>query len=251
MLNVTDTQMLAWISSFLLPLFRVLGLMAAAPILSHRSVSMRMRVAIAAAITLPLSVWIELPAGLDVAAPQGWAMIVREIAIGLLIGFTARLVFASFELAGELIGLQMGLSFAGFFDPGAGQSNAVGRVLSNLSLLTFLSLNGPVILMVAVAQSFQTFPVGLGLQGLQRFDLVTMGAELFATGLSVALPFVILMLFLNAVLGVVSRVAPQLNVFAVGFPLTIGAGLALLATGFPLLEQPLTRSIERLMQLLG
>lgn len=252
MITVTDTQLLAWISALLLPLFRVLGLMTTAPVLSNRAFPVRVRVAFAAAIALCVAPSVELPPGFDLAAPSGLMMVVRETLIGLVIGFIARLAFAAFELAGELIGLQMGLSFAGFFDPAAGQGNAIGRMMGTFSLMSFVALDGPLVLVFAVVRSLETFPIDPSIAlPLGRLSPAQLGAELFATGLAIALPFMAMLLFLNVVLGVMSRVAPQLNLFGVGFPISIGAGLLLFGTAFPLLEAPLAQSVERLATMLA
>lgn len=248
MLSVTDTQLLGWLAAFLLPLFRVLGLMTAAPVLSSRAVPARARVAIALSVALVATMVVPPPPGdAGLGSALGWLVAAREVGIGLAIGFVARLIFTAFEVAGELVGLQMGLSYAGFFDPSAGQSNAIGRVVNNFAMLTFVTMNGPLVLVGAVLQSFKAFPLGATQLDWGRFDPIGLGGDLFATALSIALPFIVLLLFLNVVLGVISRVAPQLNVFAIGFPVTIGSGLALFALAFPLLEAPLARAMERLM----
>ena len=247
MLTVSEAELLAWLNAVVMPLFRVLGLMTSAPILSSRSLPARARVAIGLAVSLVATRVVDLPPGAGLGADNGWLLVAREVGIGLAIGFVARMIFAAFELAGEIVGLQMGLSFAGFFDPSAGQANAIGRVVNNFAMLTFVTMNGPLVLIAAVVQSFRVFPVASAQFDWGRFDPIGLGTELFATGLSIALPFVVLLLFVNAVLGVISRVAPQLNVFAIGFPVTIGAGLALFALAFPLLDAPLGRAMERLI----
>ena len=247
-LSITDTQLLGWVGAVLFPLLRVLGLMTAAPVLSSRSVPVRARVAIAVSVALIAAMVLPPPpADAHLGTQQGWLLAAREVGIGLAIGFVARMIFAAFEIAGELIGLQMGLSYAGFFDPFAGQSNAIGRVVNNFAMLTFVSMNGPLVLMSAVLQSFKVFPAATAQLDWGRFDPIGLGGELFATALTIALPFIMLLLFLNAVLGVISRVAPQLNVFAIGFPVTIGAGLLLFASAFPLHDAPLGRAMERLL----
>ena len=250
MLSFTDTQLFEWITVLVMPLFRILGLMTSAPVLSNRAMSGRIRLAMGLSVSLIVSMVIEVPAGVSLAGlagPDAWLLVARELGIGLLIGFVARLIFAAFELAGELIGLQMGLSFAGFFDPSAGHANAVGRFLNNFAMLTFVAMNGPLVLLVAVVQSFQVFPIATAGFDWSRFDLVALAAGLFVTGLSMALPFMMLLLFMNCVLGVISRVAPQLNVFAIGFPITIGCALGLLAVAFPIFERPLERAMQQLM----
>ena len=251
MVSLTDTQLLSWLTSFLLPLFRTLGLLSIAPILSNRSIPVRAKIALAVVVTLPLAGAATVPPGLTLGSPESGLLVAREFAIGWLIGFTARLFFAAFEIAGEVIGLQMGLSFAGFFDPSAGHSNAVGRLLNTFAQLSFIAMNGPLVLIAALAHSLQRFPIGRIAFEWRNFDLIEAAGEMLASGLAVALPFMILMLFLNLVLGTIARVAPQLNVFAVGFPVTVGAGLAMLASGVPLFEAPLTRAVERLLESLG
>jgi flagellar biosynthesis protein FliR len=251
-LNVTDTQMFAWLAGILLPFFRILGLMSSGPIISNRAFPVRARVALSAVVAIVSAPFIEVPAGVSIVSGDALILIAREVLIGVAIGFIARLTFAAFEIAGEAIGLQMGLSFAGFFDPQSGQSNALGRSLSTFSLLIFTSLNGPLLLIAAVVQSFSVFPIDPGAAvPWDRLAPVAMGADLFAMALSIALPFIALLLFLNLVLGIISRVAPQFNVFVVGFPITIGAGLILFAIGLPLIEQPLLVATERMLQTLG
>ena len=247
MLSISDAELQGWIVALVLPLFRVLGLMTGAPVLSSRAMPARLRVAIGLSVSLLVSIGIDIPPGIDLASGNAWLLAARELGIGLLIGFVARLIFAAFELAGEIIGLQMGLSFAGFFDPSAGHANALGRLLNNFAMLTFIVLNGPLVLLLAVTQSFEVFPIATTVFDWGRFDLVGLAADLFTTGLSMALPFMMLLLFMNCVLGVISRVAPQLNVFAIGFPITIGCGLGLLAVAFPLFERPLARAMQQLM----
>lgn len=248
MIVVGEAQLLAWLGGLLLPFFRLLGLFSSAPILSQRSVPVRVRVTVAivvAALVAPLSSASPVP---DLASASGWLVIANETLIGLAIGFVARAVLAAVELAGEIIGLQMGLSFAGFFDPDSGQANAVSRLLNTLSLWAFVAIDGPVLLVATLVRSFEVIPPATSLADwLGRLQPATLGAGLFELGLMLALPFMALLLFVNLGLGVVARIAPQLNIFAIGFPVTIGAGLLLLTLGLPLMQQPLQILIERLL----
>ena len=176
----------------------------------------------------------------------------HEVAIGLAIGFAARLVLAAAEIGGELIGLQMGLSFAGFFDPQSGSANAIGRLVSTMALLTFVVLDGPQLLLAAVVRSFAVLPLTLEASlPLGAAQLARFGTGIFGSALSIALPIVAMQLIVNLVLGIVSRVAPQFNVFAIGFPVTIGSGLLLLALGLPVLDQALIGATEQMLGLLG
>lgn len=251
MLRITDAQLLGWLSAVLFPFFRVLALMSSAPILSSRAIPMRARVALSGAIALVIAPFVSIPAGMSIDAPQAWLLVAREVAIGLAIGFVARLVFAAFELAGEMIGLQMGFSYAGYFDPQAGSTNAIGRMVGTLALLGFVALNGPLVLIAALVRSFELFPVASSVtMPWSHAEIVRLGGEVFSLATSIALPFMALLLFVNLVLGVMSRVAPQFNIMAIGFPVTIGAGLVLIAIGLPLIEQPLAGATERVMSML-
>lgn len=255
MIAFTDTQLLAWLSAFLLPFFRVLGLFTSAPLLSSRQVTARVRIVLAAAVSSLAAPWVAVSLGTQpvLGSPQAWAAIAHEVLIGLSIGFAARLVFAAFELAGEIIGLQMGFSFAGFFDPSSGaQGTAIGSFFGTTGSLLFVAMNGPLLLIATVVQSFEVFPVGAeGFAVLGAMNPARLGAELFALALTVALPFLALMLFVNLTLGVASRVAPQLNLFGLGMPVSIVAGLLLLALAYPWVQAPFVQAMQRALTLFG
>lgn len=133
-------------------------------------------------------------------------------------------MFAAIEFAGEVVGLQMGLSFAAFFDPtSGGQLNAVARFYGTAAAWLFVVMNGHLLLTAAVLQSFQAFPVSPEpLAFLKVVQPQTWGAELFKLGLWVSLPVVAMLILVNMVMGLVARVAPQMNIFSVGFPVTLG-----------------------------
>ncbi|MGE3861440.1 MAG: flagellar biosynthetic protein FliR [Burkholderiaceae bacterium] len=248
MIAVTETQLLAWLSAYLLPFFRILGLFSSAPILSQRVVALRVRISFSLLMAMLIAPLIPSQATVDLASAAGLLAVAGEVLIGVAIGFIARVILASVEIAGEAVGLQMGLSFAGFFDPESGQLNAVSRLLNTLSLAAFVAINGPVLLIAAVVRSFDLIPPGAALGSwLERLQPAALGAGLFELGVTIALPFMALLLFVNLALGVIARIAPQLNIFAIGFPVTIGTGLALLALGLPLLQQPFQVLIERLL----
>ena len=168
-------------------------------------------------------------------------MAIQQVVIGLSIGLAARIVFSAVELAGEVVGLQMGLNFAGFFDPAtSSQSSTVGRFFGNTTMLLFVVTNGHLLLIQTVVASFGTFPLGQGVTtALAQMKLHELGALVFSYGLWIALPMIGILLFVNTVLGFMSRVAPQMHVFAIGFPLTVTAGLVGVTFTLPMMEQPL------------
>jgi len=250
-ITFTDAQLSAWYGALFWPLVRVLALFSSAPLLSHRAIPLRIKVALGVAITVVVMPNVPAPPLADALTGSGIALLAQNVLVGLVIGFTVRIVFAAFELAGELIGLQMGLSFAGFFNPASGSTeNAVASFMSLIALLCFLSIDGHLMLVHALAESFRLFPltgtpsIPLGFDGIVRI-----AADMFAIALTLALPFIAVLLLINIVLGVLARVAPQLNIFAVGFPLTLLAGMALLFTLLPYCEGPLRSALERAVTL--
>ncbi len=250
MITFTEAQLLGWINPLLWPFLRALALFSALPVFSQRSVPARVRVALAAFIALAAQPTLPTPpvVALDSLA-QVLPLVAQQMVIGLALGFAVRLVFAAVEFAGELIGLQMGLNFAGFFDPiSAGTATASSRFFGTTIAWLFIVINGHLIVIAALVQSFQAFPVGpepfafLRVAAPHRW-----GAEIFSTGLWIALPLITMLLFVNLVLGAVSRVAPQINIFAIGFPVTLGVGLLGLVLTLPALQQPFTMALERLL----
>jgi flagellar biosynthesis protein FliR len=150
-------------------------------------------------------------------------------------------VFASLDVAGELIGLQMGLSFATFFDPQSqGQTSVIAQIIGIVSTLLFLALNGHLLLVQGLAQSFEWLPITAEPVRSEGFLwLARSGSVLFATGLLLALPVVAALLITNIALSVLTRAAPQLNLMAIGFPITSTVGIAVLWLSLPVLANVL------------
>jgi len=249
MLTFTEAQVLAWVSPLLWPFIRVLALFGAMPVLAQRSVPMRLRVALAFLISLCAQASLpEMPV-IPLDSAQAFLVILQQVLIGLALGFAARVVFAAIELAGELVGLQMGLNFAGFFDPATGgQTTAVSRFYGVSVSWLFIVINGHLLLIAAVVQSFQAFPVGPEPFAFVRTVQPQLwGAEIFRLGLWIALPMIAMLLFVNLVLGIVSRVAQQMNVFAIGFPITLSVGLLGVLLTLPMMSAPFTMAIEQML----
>lgn len=242
MLSVSATQLDAWLAALMFPLARLLGLFAAAPIFSNRGVSVRVRLAIGMGVALALLPVMPAMPAVPPAAGIGLMIFVQQIFIGVAIGFMMRIVFATVDLAGALIGMQMGLSFAIFFDPDAGGQTAVlSDFLALLTTLLFLAVNGHLLLIEVLVRSFEWLPIGTDIVRAQGWAYVARaGATVFAAGLLLALPVMGILLVANISLGVLTRAAPQLNLFAVGFPITLTAGfigVLLMLTNFaPVLQ---------------
>jgi len=244
---ISSAQIAAWAGYVFWPLVRVLALMGAAPALSHRAIPLRAKVAIGIAVALAIAPTVQAPPlgqALDAAFLD---MLVRNLLVGLSLGFAVRVLFSGIELAGQMVGLQVGLSYGGFFNPEAADTdNPVGNFVSLMVLLLFLAIDGHLILLYALARSFEVFPIATASAQPMAFDaLAGLGAQVFSIALSMSLPILGVMLLINVVLGVMARVAPQLNLFAVGFPLTLSAGMVVLFLFLPHLEGPMRATLER------
>ena len=182
---------------------------------------------------------------IDPASGLGFIILLQQLLIGIAIGFVMRIVFVAVEMAGELIGLQMGLGFAIFFDPqNSGQIDIIGRFLGVIASLAFLAMNGHLMVLALISQSFSTLPVGVsGVNELTFQTLANWGQEIFRSGLQLSLPVLTALLITNLALGILTRAAPQLNIFAVGFPLTLSIGLFVLALSMPFYAPILERLV--------
>ncbi|MDP2367629.1 flagellar biosynthetic protein FliR [Rhodoferax sp.] len=250
MISLSESQLMAWLTPILWPFLRVLAVFTAAPIFSSRVFPVRARIALAFLIAFAAQPTLQGQPLIGLDGPQALGAVIQQVGIGLAIGFTVRLILAAVELAGEVVGFQMGLNFAAFFDPAANaQTSAVARFFGHMAALLFVVLNGHLVVLMAVIRSFEVFPVDQSfLEALQRLKLYELGAELFATALWIALPMVGMLMFTNLALGIVSRVAPQMNIYAVGFPITLTVGLVGIAATLPFLDQPFTALMERMIE---
>jgi len=252
MFTFDEAQIAAWLSPLLWPFVRVLALFSVAPVFAQRAVPLRLKIGLALLVAVCAQPMLGAQAVVAVDSAQALGTLVQQVGVGLAVGFAARLVFSALELAGEVVGLQMGLNFAAFFDPASNaQASAVSRFLVYVATLVFITINGHCLVLMALLHSFVTFPVdGSLVHTIQTLRLHELGSAIFASALWLALPLTAMLAFVNLVLGTISRVAPQMNVYAIGFPLTLSVGLLGLWAVLPLLEQPLVGLLERSMQTL-
>ncbi|MFH8134858.1 flagellar biosynthetic protein FliR [Pantoea osteomyelitidis] len=236
MIEVDSSQLVHWVSQFYWPLVRMLALIATAPVLSERTVSNRVKIGLAVMIT-----WLMMPllppVEVTLFSPAGFWLLIQQMLIGIALGLTMQFAFAAVRTAGEIIGLQMGLSFATFFDPGSRLNMPVlARFLDMLAMLLFLSFDGHLWLISMLADSFHMMPVsGAPLNANAFMALVKAAGLIFLNGMMLALPLIVLLLTLNLALGLLNRVSPQLSVFAIGFPVTLTVGILSLGMMMPLL----------------
>ncbi|MGZ8364823.1 MAG: flagellar biosynthetic protein FliR [Nitrospira sp.] len=232
---------------FLVLISRIGGLLAALPVLSGRTVPAKVKLALVLALGVLLAPLIRLP-----AVPYDpvvlAAGLVSEMVIGLAIGLAVRLFFGALELAGELIGVQMGFGVVQLFDPAtAEQTPIIGQYFTLLATLLFLSLNGHLLLVATIISSYESIPAfGASVPGEMGEAILRLSQNMFILGLKLAAPVLVIILLINILLALLGRAVSQINVFVLSFPVTIAGGLAVMGLSVPFVTELLVREIERL-----
>ncbi len=245
-MNFTEQELTQWITGFIWPFFRIAALIMVAPILGVRIVPMRFRVGLALALTLVIAPVLPPGPQVDPASVQGILISGAQIMIGLAMGFLVRLVFSAVEMGGNLIGQTMGLGFAQMMDPANGVTvPVVSQFYTVLATLIFLILNGHLILIETLVDSFRTIPVALAsISGDGLWTLLAWSAWIFKGALIISLPALAALLLVNAAFGVMMRAAPQLNIFVIGFPISLMLGFIFILLSLPLFPAQFTSLVE-------
>ena len=244
------------LSHYFWPSVRVLALFTTAPIISEKQISTRVKIGLALLIAFLIAPSLP-PVDIDIVTVSGLWLALQQILIGAAIGLTMQMIFAAVRTAGEIIGLQMGLSFATFVDPSGGPNMPVlARLLNVLMVLLFLAFNGHLWMISILADSFTVIPIGPEpLNGHGFLAIVKTGGIIFSHGLMLGLPIITLLQTLNITLGLLNRLTPQLSIFVVGFPLTLTVGMVamslLIYTLAPFAEYLIRDVFERLTQIMG
>jgi len=228
--SVTSAQLSAWIVAFLWPFVRMLALISTAPVFSEGVVQRQLKIGLAALLAIAISPTLDPMPVIPLVSVASLWILIQQILIGAAMGFAMRLVFAAVQAAGEFTGLQMGLSFASFFDPTAGGNTmVVSRLLNAMAMMIFLALDMHLMVIATLAESFHALPIAdAPLSAAGWRVLVGAGSAVFTAGLMLALPLVTALLIINLAMGLLNRASPQLSIFAVGFPLTLLAGIILM-----------------------
>lgn len=246
MISIGSVQIDAWIAAFIFPLARILAFIAAAPLWSTAGIPQRTRLIMGIAITVAITPSLPNMPTVQPASLTGLWIMLQQMLIGIGMGFAARIVFAAFDLAGEFIGFQMGLNFATFFDPlSSSQTPVTAEFFGLIALLLFLSMNGHLLYFATLAQSFSAIPISaIPLGAPSWLNLAELGSKIFSAGLLLALPIIVALMIINVALAVLTRAAPQLNIFALGFPLTLLGGFVAIAISMNYLATPLQAIFE-------
>lgn len=239
------------LESFILVLVRVSAIIVVIPVLSEKNVPVMIKAGLAVIVSVVI---FPLVAG-TVPSTKNYhlfhliTLIAGEVLIGLTIGFTARLLFAAIQIAGDIIGFQMGFAVANVIDPMSEQSVSIITQLKYLiAMLLFITVNAHHLFFLAIIQSYQfVAPLSFHFsRNLMQFIFIT-SKEMFVIGLKIAAPLMAVMIFTNVALGVVARTVPQMNIFIVGFPLQISMGLIFIGLTAPVfirMTQALFNSLE-------
>jgi flagellar biosynthesis protein FliR len=221
---------------------RIGAAMLAAPLFGSASVPVQLRVAISGAIAVLVCTWTNLAVPPAILSATGLVILLGEIAIGLSIGFVLQLSFAAPTLAAELIGGAMGMSIATTVDPNSGASSpALGQYFTVVLTLIFLGLGAHLQWIALIVRSYDSFPPGSPWFTTERMSEVAgFASAMFATGIAIALPVTLVLLLVQLLTGVLSRSAPSLNLFALGLPAGVLAGLAALIVAMPMTTDQLT-----------
>nr|WP_269814523.1 flagellar biosynthetic protein FliR [Amphritea pacifica] len=228
-MQLTSLQLEQWVAQFLLPFFRIASFFMVVPMIGTQLVPARIRLGLALAMTvvlLPTLPEMPLLSGMTL---QTYILIAEQIIIGTAMAFVVQILFQVFALGGQLISSQMGLGFASVSDPANGVSVVVlSQLYLMMVMLLFLAFNGHLVLFEALARSFFVLPVSQGAMPVSGYmALAKSGSWMLASALLMALPAVTALLVINFAFGVMAKAAPQLNIFAIGFPFTMMVGLVI------------------------
>lgn len=251
-MNFTEGQLTASVASFIWPLIRISAMFVAVPLFSLRVVPARARLVLSLAITLVIMPLLPAYQALEMFSYQGFLVAVAQVMIGLTSGFIMQLVFSALLFAGQGVALSMGLGFASMVDPQNGQQvPVIAQFYVMTSTLVFLSLDGHLLLIKLLLDSFTSLPIGTeGIIKDNIWTIITWSSRMFAGGLLLTMPIIVSLLLVNISLGVATRVAPQLNIFSVGFPVTLMLGMLLVWFTLPDVLEQFTGSLAEAYDLI-
>jgi flagellar biosynthetic protein FliR len=230
-LNAADVSQ--WVGRLWWPMLRVGGFVLAAPTLSETVIPGRVKIVMSLSLGFLMAPLAQIPAALSIFSGAGLLAAAQELLIGVAIGMVVQLAFEALIFAGQTISMTMGLGFATLVDPQHGANTTVlGQMFMIFGILTYLAINGHLVLLGALAESFHSLPIGAGhIDGNFLLSVAVWGARVFQSGLLIALPALIALVIVNLALGVVTRTAPQLNLFGIGFTITLLCGFFVLIVG--------------------
>lgn len=229
-MEFTESVINQFIADFILPFSRISALMMSVIGFSARTIPTKIKLFLSVLITIAVMPAIP-PTQVESLLSLSTALLVAEqTIIGVMLGFVSLMVVNTFTLAGQIIAMQTGLGFASLVDPASGMNvPAVGQFFLILSSLLFWVMDGHLAYLQFIVGSFDTIPIpATDFDSVKFKEIAEWGGWMFATALSLALAPLTAMLLINFSFGIMTRAAPQLNVFAIGFPITMCAGLLIM-----------------------
>jgi len=234
-MDFTEAQIQGQVASFIWPLMRISAMFVSVPLFSIKAVPARVRLILSVALTFVVMPLLPAFPAVEMFSYQGMRVAIAQVMIGLSTGFIVQLVFSAVVFAGQGIALSMGLGFASMVDPQNGQQvPVVAQLYVISSTLIFLGLDGHLLLIKMLLDSFTSLPIGIdGIDKAGIWTLIAWSSRMFAGGLLLAMPVIASLLLVNISFGVATRAAPQLNIFSVGFPVTLMLGILLIWLTLP------------------
>ena len=234
-MDFTEAQIQGQAASFIWPLMRISAMFISVPLFSIKAVPARVRLILSVALTFVVMPLLPTFPAVEMFSYQGMMVAIAQVMIGLSTGFIVQLVFSAVVFAGQGIALSMGLGFASMVDPQNGQQvPVVAQLYVISSTLIFLSLDGHLLLIKMLLDSFTSLPIGIdGIDKAGIWTIIAWSSRMFAGGLLLAMPVIASLLLVNISFGVATRAAPQLNIFSVGFPVTLMLGILLIWLTLP------------------
>ena len=229
MLELDVAALQHWLHQFMWPLLRIGGFFMVVPIIGTAVVPARIRLILTLLLTLLLAPTLRDLPHPDFLSPQSVVLAMQQTLIGIAMALFLQLLTQAFVTFGQIVAMQMGLGFASMNDPVNGIAvTSVSQFYLLMSSLLFLAFNGHLVMIDVLAESFRALPVGADIGAGRLHMVVGWGSWMFAAGLLMALPIVTALLIVNLSLGIITRAAPQLNIFAIGFPLMLVLGIVFL-----------------------
>lgn len=252
MVSFTAAQLSTLVAAYLWPMTRILGMMALAPLYNNGQIPAPIKIGLSFMLALIVAPTVPAGPAADPMSMTGLLILAQQMVIGLAMGMVMRMAFAGAEMAGTLTGLTMGLGFATFFDPQSeGQSSAISQFFALLMIMIYLAANIHLVVLATLVDSFHTMPISVHpFDGSSIQLLAAWGGRIFSSGLQLSLPLIAALLITNLALGILTRAAPQLNLFGIGFPVTMSVGFIMIALTLPYMTTPLLNLMEEAIKVM-
>lgn len=245
-MNFQEDELIAYLAAFVWPFLRVSAMFLSMPVFSVNTIPARLKVMLSLLITFVLVPTLPRMPAVELFSSAGFVVSVQQLMIGISTGFILQMVFSILLFAGQSIAYSMGLGFASLVDPATGvQTPVIAQLFVISSSLLFLAVDGHLLLIEMLAQSFTSLPVALdGFGKANLWQIIAWSSQIFSDGVLLALPIMATLLFVNISFGIASKAAPQLQLFGIGFPITILLGMLLIWVGLVSMLEGFTDKLQ-------